>query len=215
MLEITEGAIMDEPEAAVRLLSALRGHGFRVAIDDFGTGHSSLAYLRDLPVTALKIDKSFVNDVSSNPDAVAIASSILSLAGAVGLDVIAEGVESREQLGALRALGCEAAQGWLWSRAVPASALVDQGLGQARFDVSLAAAVAPVARPVLEVHNKHGLQRLLDLQRQGASLATIAAALNRDGYRTPTSARWHVTSVARVVAALAASDQPHQADGQH
>ncbi len=201
VLEITEGAIMDDPKVAVALLGALRGHGFRVAIDDFGTGYSSLAYLRDLPVTALKIDKSFVDDVPTSADARAIASSMVELARAVGLDVVAEGVESREQLSALRALGCRAGQGWLWSRAVPASAFAERGLGLQSFDVTGGQVPVLDVGPTPHVQEEHGLALMTRLRAQGASLATTAAALNRQGFRTPTGLRWHSASVAKALAA--------------
>jgi len=118
LLEVTESAIMADAPTAVGVLTRLRERGFAIAVDDFGTGHSSLAYLHHLPVTVLKIDRSFVTDVVSDPSALAIATSIVELARAVGLSVVAEGVETQEQADLLRTLGCDAAQGWLWSRAV-------------------------------------------------------------------------------------------------
>jgi EAL domain-containing protein (putative c-di-GMP-specific phosphodiesterase class I) len=118
VLEITETAIMQNTDVAVRLLRRLRDQGFRIAMDDFGTGYSSLAYLRDLPISALKIDRSFVADITEQQDALAIVGSIIDLARAVGVDVIAEGVETPEQAALLRRLGCVTAQGWLWSPAV-------------------------------------------------------------------------------------------------
>jgi len=101
------------------VLTRLRECGFSIAVDDFGTGHSSLAYLRNLPVTMLKIDRSFVAEIATEASALAIAASIVELARAVGLTVVAEGVETPEHAELLHALGCDAAQGWLWSRAVP------------------------------------------------------------------------------------------------
>ncbi len=206
VLEITEGAIMENPQRAIALLHRLRELGYQVAIDDFGTGYSSLAYLRDLPVTTLKIDRSFVTDVTKDADALAIASSILELARAVNLRVVAEGVETVEQVSTLRSLGCESAQGWLWSPAVPAAALRDLDIEHHRFEV--AGVVAPPMRPLREaraaVERRHGRERLLELHGQGASLATIAAALNRDGFLSPTGVRWHATSVARAISGLRA-----------
>jgi EAL domain-containing protein (putative c-di-GMP-specific phosphodiesterase class I) len=118
LLEVTESAIMADAPTAVGVLTRLRERGFAIAVDDFGTGHSSLAYLRHLPVTVLKIDRSFVSEVATDPSALAIAGSIVELARTVGLTVVAEGVETPEQADLLRTLGCDAAQGWLWSRAV-------------------------------------------------------------------------------------------------
>ena len=118
LVEVTESAIMADATTAVAVLSRLRDRGFLIAVDDFGTGHSSLAYLRNLPLTTLKIDRSFVAEIATDPSALAIASSIVELARAVGLTVVAEGVETVENARLLQDLGCEAAQGWLWSPAV-------------------------------------------------------------------------------------------------
>jgi len=127
LLEVTESAIMADAPTAIGVLTRLRERGFGIAVDDFGTGHSSLAYLHHLPVTVLKIDRSFVADVASDPNALAIAGSIVELARAVGLTVVAEGVETPEQADVLRTLGCDAAQGWLWSRAVSPEEAVRTG----------------------------------------------------------------------------------------
>jgi diguanylate cyclase (GGDEF)-like protein/PAS domain S-box-containing protein len=124
VLEITETAIMQNTDVAVRLLRRLRDQGFRVAMDDFGTGYSSLAHLRDLPISALKIDRSFVADITDEQGALAIVASIVDLARGVGVAVIAEGVETPEQSALLQRLGCVTAQGWLWSPAVPITALL-------------------------------------------------------------------------------------------
>ncbi len=121
-LEITESAIMgtdDEALAALRLLSSM---GVRIAIDDFGTGYSNLAYLRRLPVHALKIAGSFVEGLRSGDEAVVdtqIVATLVSLAHALGLAVTAEGVETRAQAHRLRSLGCDAGQGWLFARPGP------------------------------------------------------------------------------------------------
>ena len=136
LLEVTESAIMADASSAVALLTRLRGHGFGVAVDDFGTGHSSLAYLRDLPLSVLKIDRSFVAELSSDASALAIAASIIELARAVGLTVVAEGVETRQDAELLRGLGCDAAQGWLWSAAVPPDDARRTGALSRRYDVS-------------------------------------------------------------------------------
>jgi EAL domain-containing protein (putative c-di-GMP-specific phosphodiesterase class I) len=119
VLEITEGAVMASPDVAIALLGRLRQRGFRVALDDFGTGYSSMAYLRRLPLTTLKIDRSFVAEIVDDPEALAIVTSIVQLAHATGVDVVAEGVETPGHAALLRGLGCGAAQGWLWSPAVP------------------------------------------------------------------------------------------------
>jgi diguanylate cyclase (GGDEF)-like protein/PAS domain S-box-containing protein len=117
-LEITERAIMAEPEPAIALLRRLRAQGYRVAMDDFGTGHSSLSHLHALPVSTLKIDRSFVADICGDHNARAITTSIVDLARAVGVTVVAEGVETLEQRLLLEELGCTTGQGWLWSAAI-------------------------------------------------------------------------------------------------
>ncbi|HEX8347075.1 MAG TPA: EAL domain-containing protein [Actinoplanes sp.] len=124
VLEITESAVMDSPERARLMLERLRDRNVETAIDDFGTGYSSLGYLRRLPVSILKIDRCFVQNIADDPDALAIAASIVEMARAVRLTTIAEGVETSEQLIVLRRLGCAAGQGFLWSPAVSPEALV-------------------------------------------------------------------------------------------
>ena len=121
VLEVTESATMADPRTAARVLEDLCHRGFRIAVDDFGTGHSSLAYLRRLPVATLKVDRSFVAEVTTDPGARAITASIVDLARTIGLTVVAEGVETAEQRDVLRTLGATSGQGWLWSRAVPAA----------------------------------------------------------------------------------------------
>jgi diguanylate cyclase (GGDEF)-like protein/PAS domain S-box-containing protein len=198
VLEITEGAIMDDAAVAVALLRRLRDHGFGVAIDDFGTGYSSLAYLRQLPVTALKIDQSFVAHITEDSDALAIVASIVDLARAVGVTVVAEGVESGDQAALLRKLRCAAGQGWLWARAEPADQL-RTGRPWQLASAAAEPATTPRRRARMAVGPEHGRDAMLALHREGASLATIAAALNRAGYRTPTGPRWHAASVARAI----------------
>ncbi len=119
-LEVTEGIIMDDPEAATAVLIGLRSLGVRLPIDDFGTGYSSLAYLHRFPISSLKIDKSFVKNVDSGGEDEVIVRTIVNLAHNLDMDVIAEGVETEEQRLSLKALGCEYGQGFLFSKAVPA-----------------------------------------------------------------------------------------------
>nr|WP_279536272.1 EAL domain-containing protein [Nocardioides ochotonae] len=118
VLEVTEGSVMSDPEAARAMLGRLREQGFQIALDDFGTGHSSLAYLRTLPITTLKIDRSFVAGIADNHQDLAIAKMVVELARAVGLSVVAEGVETVAHARLLTAMGCTSGQGWLWSRAI-------------------------------------------------------------------------------------------------
>ena len=118
-LEITESTIIEDTEAVIELLLQLKALGITIAIDDFGTGYSSLSYLHRLPIDALKIDRSFVNAMTTEGSE--IVRAIVGLAHNLGLDVIAEGVESAAQLQQLRALGCEYGQGYLFSRPVDGS----------------------------------------------------------------------------------------------
>ena len=127
LVEVTESAIMADTTTAIGVLTRLRERGFPIAVDDFGTGHSSLAYLRNLPLSVLKIDRSFVAEIATDSSALAIAASIVDLARAVGLTVVAEGVETEQHAELLQGLGCDAAQGWLWSRAVPCEEAVATG----------------------------------------------------------------------------------------
>jgi diguanylate cyclase (GGDEF)-like protein len=116
MLEITESAVMADPGAAITRLAELRAIGVRLAIDDFGTGHSSLAYLRDLPVDELKIAREFVSGIDESPHDQALAQGILALGHGLGLRVIAEGIETEAQHARLQMMGCDLAQGYLYSR---------------------------------------------------------------------------------------------------
>jgi predicted signal transduction protein with EAL and GGDEF domain len=123
-LELTESALMGAGEEPRQALASLKGLGVYVAIDDFGTGFSSLAALKRLPVEVVKVDRSFVDGLGTDPEDSAIVASVLSLAHAMGLHVIAEGVETPLQASELVALGCTVAQGFLWSPAVPAGQVV-------------------------------------------------------------------------------------------
>ena len=118
-LEITESMLVDNLEETVTIMNALKERGVRFSLDDFGTGYSSLAYLKRLPLDQLKIDRSFVRDILVNATNGALAQAIISLARALGLLVIAEGVETHEQRDLLARLGCDCYQGFLFSKAVP------------------------------------------------------------------------------------------------
>jgi len=122
-IEITESVAMTQPEEARQQLEALVALGCHVALDDFGTGYSSLAYLMALPVHKLKIDKSFMAGVLTDSSSAAITRAIIALAQSLGMTLIAEGVETPEQLNFLRQHGCEAYQGWLFAKAMPADEL--------------------------------------------------------------------------------------------
>jgi diguanylate cyclase (GGDEF)-like protein len=122
-LEITESALMRDAAAALIVLRALKGLGVLLAIDDFGTGYSSLSYLQRFPLDILKVDRMFVHELESDTGGREIVSAVVSLAHALGLEVVAEGVETEQQLEILRALECDYAQGFLFSRPVPAAEL--------------------------------------------------------------------------------------------
>ncbi|MGE5531847.1 MAG: putative bifunctional diguanylate cyclase/phosphodiesterase, partial [Bacteroidota bacterium] len=123
-LELTESTVMEREAEAVEILQRLRALGVRLAIDDFGTGHSSLAYLKRFPLDVLKIDKSFVDDIPRLQDDMEIAAAIVALGHTLRLKVLAEGVETAEQLVFLRAQGCDLYQGYYRSQPVPAEAFV-------------------------------------------------------------------------------------------
>lgn len=122
-LEITESSIMDNADSAIAVLTGLKQEGITVSIDDFGTGFSSLSYLKRLPIDALKIDQSFVRDVTTDPDDAALVMAIVTLAHNLRLKVVAEGVETEEQLRFLHLLRCDEVQGYLFSKPLPAEAL--------------------------------------------------------------------------------------------
>ena len=122
-LEITESAFMDNPERAVALISELRRIGVRIIVDNFGTGYAALSYLKNLPVNGLKIDRAFVTDLAVDRGNAAITQAITTLAAKLGLELLAEGVESNSELRELRSLGCDLMQGTLISPAVPLSEL--------------------------------------------------------------------------------------------
>ena len=121
-LEITESMVMRDAEDAVKLLQALRDTGVRLAIDDFGTGYSSLAYLKRFPIDCVKIDRSFIRDLPDDRDDASITRSIIAMAHNMKLDVVAEGVETPEQLNFLHAYGCDEIQGFLFSEPLAADA---------------------------------------------------------------------------------------------
>ncbi len=141
-LELTESIIMEDGPTAVRTLEDLKSHGFGIAIDDFGTGYSSLSYLKRLPLDVLKIDQSFVRDLPGDQDDVAIVETILSMARGLDLRVVAEGVETEQQLDFLRARGCDELQGFLFSPPLPAPE-VDAWLQELAQAQSMLAARGP------------------------------------------------------------------------
>jgi diguanylate cyclase (GGDEF)-like protein/PAS domain S-box-containing protein len=121
-LEITETAVMSDIESSIGLMRMMRGLGVELSIDDFGTGYSSLNYLKSLPLTTLKVDRSFIDGLGQDPHDTSIVEAVVALGHALGMRVHAEGVEHPHQLAELRRIGCDEAQGWLWAPAMSPSA---------------------------------------------------------------------------------------------
>jgi diguanylate cyclase (GGDEF)-like protein len=128
-LEITETVLMNNNEATLAALHQLRALGVRISMDDFGTGYSSLSYLRSFPFDKIKIDQSFVRDLSERPDSIAIIRAVAGLGQSFGMTTTAEGVETQEQLDQMRAEGCSEVQGYFYSRPVPASEIAQLLIG--------------------------------------------------------------------------------------
>jgi EAL domain-containing protein (putative c-di-GMP-specific phosphodiesterase class I) len=122
-LELTESSIMQDAETALQTLTKLKSMGISISIDDFGTGYSSLIYLRRFPINTLKIDRAFTHDMATSEDAKAIVAAILAMAEALKLTVIAEGVETKEQIALLIKQKCYLAQGFAFSKPIPAEEL--------------------------------------------------------------------------------------------
>lgn len=198
-LELTEHSVVSDLAQAVRNMGALRALGVRLSLDDFGTGYSSMLYLRELPLTEVKIDRTFIRHVTTRPPDAAIVESVVRLATAVGMTIIAEGVEDTVQVAHLHALGCQAGQGFLW------------GKPRAAPDIDVSALDRWRAPPETTPHQSGdekrvpygaAAERVQELIAAGASLHTIAAALNRAGLKTPRGTRWTVTSAAEAVSSL-------------
>src|SRR4029077_12753453 len=119
-LEITESMVMQNVDRAIKLLDAIQSRGVRLAIDDFGTGYSSMSMMKQFPIDTIKIDRSFVRDLNANAEDRAIATAIISMGKALGLTVVAEGVETDEQDEFLRRSHCDELQGFLFRKPVPA-----------------------------------------------------------------------------------------------
>jgi EAL domain-containing protein (putative c-di-GMP-specific phosphodiesterase class I) len=195
-IELTEHAAVQGMETAVRVLEQLRELGVHVSLDDFGTGYSSLLYLRDLPLTQVKIDRTFVAGIGRTEDDGAIVRSVIQLAHRVGLVVVAEGVEVAEQLRFLRNAHCDRAQGYLLAMPAPADE-VPTGI-----DAALLAGASRPRRKNARVRAALPIDvrdHLRELAAQGASLHTIAAVLNREGHPTAAGTRWTAATVARAM----------------
>jgi diguanylate cyclase len=148
-VEITESVLMEDAELAIGTLRALKERGIKVAVDDFGTGYSSLAYLKRFSIDVLKIDRSFINDIAVDADSAAIVSAIAVLAKSLKLDVVAEGVETSEQLEIVRDIGCDRMQGYFFSRPLDIGALQNLVAERHPNPVGVPRGGAPVRRLAL------------------------------------------------------------------
>jgi diguanylate cyclase (GGDEF)-like protein/PAS domain S-box-containing protein len=137
-LEMTESLLLQNADENIAMLRKLGQDGVRIAVDDFGTGYSSLAYLRQLPIDTLKIDRSFVRDLESDPEDAAIIQAVVAMAHSLGLLVTAEGVETRAQLEALARIGCDEYQGYLFSKPLPPVEIAARFLAPGTFDFEAA-----------------------------------------------------------------------------
>ena len=188
VIEITETAVLTDLDGAQRTLNWFREQGIGVALDDFGTGYSSLLNLRRLPVTKIKIDKGFVRGCLHDQDDLAIVASVVDLAARLGVECIAEGVETPQQSALLHELGCAAGQGFLWSPAVPVNELT-HGLTARRPPLSAEAAADPATTTLI-----------LRMHELGSSLSTIAAALNARVGEPKSRKGWNPEAIAQVIA---------------
>ena len=168
-LELTESLVMQDVERSTRTLAELKAMGITLSVDDFGTGYSSLAYLKRFPIDIIKIDKSFVGEICSNPDDAAICSSIIAMAHSLRLKVVAEGVESEGQLGFLIQQHCNTAQGFLFSKPVDADAAGEMIRGGRKLDLLPLQPGAPE-------------RTLLLLDDEDFILTSLKRLFRRDGY---------------------------------
>jgi diguanylate cyclase (GGDEF)-like protein len=178
VLELTEGTAMDDPAAASTVLMRLRAMGIRISIDDFGTGYSSLAYVRQLPVDSLKLDQSFVRVLAHDKHTAAIVSSIMAMAGELGLNVVAEGVETGSQLAALQSLHCQSAQGYLFAKPLDPDSVVELLRDGLALNVEPAPCDAAVPAPGWAAHLRAWFgRRLLSPSHGLAAAAGVAGVL--------------------------------------
>jgi diguanylate cyclase (GGDEF)-like protein/PAS domain S-box-containing protein len=195
-LEITESAAMQNPQASIATLQELKAMGLRLAIDDFGTGYSSLSYLKRLPVDTVKIDRSFVTDLATNPDDASIAQAIITMAHTLSLKVVAEGVETASQLSFLSAHGCDQMQGYYFSKPLPEG------------DITAMLRENPqLQRPAGSADD--GERTLLLLDDEENVLSSLKRLFRRDKYRlfTATSAQAAFEILANHKVGVIVSDQ--------
>jgi EAL domain-containing protein (putative c-di-GMP-specific phosphodiesterase class I) len=197
-IEVTETAMFADVPSAAETLGEVASLGVHISLDDFGTGYSSMAYLRDFPVHALKIDRSFVAGLGTSADDAAIVATLISLAATLNLAVIAEGVETPRHLSELRRLGCEYGQGYLWSKAVPNDEFVEVVARHEEQRLPLDPS-SRRRRPGPADVAPDVLAQIMAMHRHGASLSSIAAALNQASTPAPGGKRWHHASVAHII----------------
>jgi PAS domain S-box-containing protein len=161
-IEVTESSVMRDVDSAIATLEAVKALGVRISVDDFGTGYSSLAYLKRLPADELKVDKSFVDGLGSDPDDTAIVAAVVASAHALGLSVVAEGVETAQNVSSLVTLGCEQAQGFHYSHPVSPETIDDILISGRKLGASAAVTVeaGPAAERVLIVDDAADVRQL-------------------------------------------------------
>ncbi|MFH1021235.1 MAG: EAL domain-containing protein [Pseudomonadota bacterium] len=178
MLEVTESMLMEEPEEAVARMLALKRIGVSLSLDDFGTGYSSLAYLNRFPIDQMKIDRSFVNDIVTDPGAATIATSVIALAHRMRLVVVAEGVEDEAQAGYLWQNGCDQIQGYLFSKPLPAEEFAELLSQGKKFPVP---EVLPQSRTLLVVDDDLFVLKALQRMLADEGYGVLAAASAHEG----------------------------------
>ncbi len=195
VLEITESVLMHDAEATQQTLQQLDAMGVGLSLDDFGTGYSSLGYLKRFPIGSLKIDKSFIQDITTDPDDAAIAQAVIRLAHSLGIKVVAEGVETEEQLAFLRRRGCDAIQGYYFSKPLPAG--------------DLARLLYENRRLALPEDDGAAAQTLLVVDDEENIRKALVRALRNEGYRvlTATGPNQAFEILARQPVAVILSDQ--------
>ncbi len=161
-LEITESVLLNDKEDHLSILTDLKALGIRISMDDFGTGYSCLGTLRSFPFDKIKVDRSFVGDLETNPDAAAIIHAVLGLGHSLGMATCAEGVETQEQLSFLRNEGCSEIQGYLYSRPRPIAEIARMlQTGKLKAgDQTPPAAVAPTLQPQIAASNLQDAEQL-------------------------------------------------------
>jgi EAL domain-containing protein (putative c-di-GMP-specific phosphodiesterase class I) len=182
-IELTETTVMDDAESSVEILEELSRMGVIVSVDDFGTGYSSMSYLRRFPIDKLKIDRSFIADLTKSSEAAAIVKSIISLAHSLRIKVVAEGVETAEQLQQLRVFGCDQYQGYYRSAALPpgeiekfiqANAFVRDVPGETTSgETSSKLAVLTLAKDMGRANSRHRAVRINDAEGTRSEIRTL------------------------------------------